>query len=369
MYLDGELDTTSSIDMKNAPIEIAMQRPQPYVKATGMQSLAQPQSSAAANLNAGSIGANKRMYEDVYDQAEQTASKQAKTRPNENEQTSAGSSSEQQSAASQSTSLKEQFIRNITKKFDETAALSSRPITENIMPLSKELTTEKIASIKAKKKAQQRNQVATGVDLEDDLLGSSAQISSRATQDEHNRAKLNLDYTNLSAASTTGFMSGGGDDSDSVMREIVQRECGCRNRFTVLQSPAKQFEKDINAFLQSIKAKEDGANDSSLNNSQMMNASSQISSQQQLSAQKSRPLGYNRFDQERYGGKDETGGFSIDTKLTYQPNGGSISLTPNPNAPPVEPGRYQASQLTQQKTNIIASKPAQMVKYESSRIG
>jgi len=92
------------------------------------------------------------------------------------------------------------------------------------------------------------------------------------------------------------------------------------------------------------------------------------------SAQKTRSLGYNRFDQERYSAKDETGGFSIDTKLTYQPNGGTISLTPNPNGPPLpggvqpatanildiaksqvnKPGTYfQSTQLTQQKTNIM----------------
>ena len=87
--------------------------------------------------------------------------------------------------------------------------------------------------------------------------------------------------------------------------------------------------------------------------------------------------GYNRFDQERYGAKDETGGFSIDTKLTYQPNGGTISLggTPNPNAatpahthdktsgllsnratPTVVTSLSQTStQLTQQKTNIMDS--------------
>jgi hypothetical protein len=87
--------------------------------------------------------------------------------------------------------------------------------------------------------------------------------------------------------------------------------------------------------LQSIKAKEEGTdlnNSSLLNNSQMqINNTSALSNIQANSSQKSRSLGYNRFDQERYSAKDETGGFSIDTKLTYQPNGGTISLTPNAN--------------------------------------
>ncbi len=77
--------------------------------------------------------------------------------------------------------------------------------------------------------------------------------------------------------------------------------------------------------------------------------------------------GYNRFDQERYGAKDETGGFVIDTKLTYQPNGGTISLTPNHNAATPSHNLDKTSnalsrnssqmqtstQLTQQKTNIM----------------
>ncbi len=88
---------------------------------------------------------------------------------------------------------------------------------------------------------------------------------------------------------------------------------------------------------------------------------------QQTNTQKSRSLGYNRFDQERYSAKDETGGFSIDTKLTYQPNGGGISLTPNPNSPAhvtnssldakqntapfnKSSSYFQSSQLTQAKT-------------------
>ena len=86
-------------------------------------------------------------------------------------------------------------------------------------------------------------------------------------------------------------------------------------------------------------------------------------------AQKSR-TGYNRFDQERYAGKGETGGFTIDTQLTYQPTGGAMSLgTPNhPNATPLHDNQNSSSvnnnksseasvsnQLTQQKTNVIAN--------------
>ena len=45
-YLDGEIETTPSID-KNAPLEIAMQRPQPYAKTTTLST--QLNSSASSS--------------------------------------------------------------------------------------------------------------------------------------------------------------------------------------------------------------------------------------------------------------------------------------------------------------------------------
>ena len=119
------------------------------------------------------------------------------------------------------------------------------------------------------------------------------------------------------------------------MREIMQREIVCRNRFSVLQSTGKNFEKEINAFLQIFKAKEatvangstaasatssnlTTASSSSMNASQIIGLASQAPHQsqgQQPQPSQQRSLGYNRFDQERYAIKDETGGFSIDTSL------------------------------------------------------
>lgn len=174
------------------------------------------------------------------------------------------------------------------------------------------------------------------------------------------------------------------------MREISKRESICKNRFSVLQSTGKQFEKDINAFLQLIKAKEDGmaeANGSGLPGSQSgLSQSIALTQQQSQSAgngvnnsQKSRSLGYNRFDQERYTAKDETGGFSIDTKLTYQPNGGTISLTSNTNTSDSSSqfnkplNNNNISQLSQQKSNIVNSSSSTQLnssnksKYQSSQ--
>jgi hypothetical protein len=125
-----------------------------------------------------------------------------------------------------------------------------------------------------------------------------------------------------------------------------------------------------------VKAKEEAGADSQQQQQSALNTSTQLQpggtqvtqAQTQMSQAQQRQMGYNRFDQERYAAKDETGGFSIDTKLTYQPNGGALSLTPNPNASPNDAAQTASnnnnknsnnftpnSQLAPQKTNIIAS--------------
>lgn len=338
-YLDGEVETTASID-KYAPIEIAMQRPQPYSKSSGQKRTA--------------------LQNDEEMDLDLSASKQAKIDYQMNQssgidQNKQSSSQSMQAPASQTT--KELFIGRLAKKFDDQQ--SSRSITDNIMPLSEQLSIEKIVAIKSKKKAQQRTKVSTGVEIDDDLLGPAATGTTQPhiqKKTDESKSKYNFDYT----TSTPGFMSGigsmGTDDSDTIMREIMQRERTVRTRFTVQQSTGKQFDKDISAYLQSIKAKEEGSDQNSsmnntLNNSNALNASQQ-------NTQK-RSLGYNRFDQERYQTKDDTGGFVIDTKLTYQPNGGNMSMTPNPNSSgPTDKSSqlnrsssyFQSTQITQQKS-------------------
>ena len=89
------------------------------------------------------------------------------TSPTSGEKSGSGASTQMQ------TSVKDEISKRITKKFEENAAQSTRAITQNIMPLSEQLTLEKIASIKAKKKALQRKQVSSGVDhMDEDMLGS-----------------------------------------------------------------------------------------------------------------------------------------------------------------------------------------------------
>jgi hypothetical protein len=153
-------------------------------------------------------------------------------------------------------------VGRIAKKFEETAALSSRPITENIMPLSEALTKEKIASIKAKRKAQNRKQVTSGLDIMDDEM---MQQSDKSGMDVTMAGEgVMAKKSSLISSAYDSFLSSvsmvsTADETDAIMREILQRESICRTRFTVLQSTGKQFEKDINAFLQLIKAKEDGS--------------------------------------------------------------------------------------------------------------
>lgn len=131
-FLDGEVETTSSID-KYAPIEIAMQRPQPYVKS--------------------SSGSQKRpALPNDDDDHDISSSKQAKN-DFQMDQSGDQNGDKSQVPASQ----KELFIGRLAKKFDDQQ--SSRPITDNIMPLSDQLSIEKIVSIKLKKKAQQRTKV------------------------------------------------------------------------------------------------------------------------------------------------------------------------------------------------------------------
>lgn len=332
-FLDGEVETTSSID-KYAPIEIAMQRPQPYTKPVSGQKRNALQTEEEMELD---LSASKQAKMDYQETAMDTKT------------------SDNQQAPTQTT--KELFIGRLAKKFDD--QLSSRPITDNIMPLSDQLSIEKIVSIKLKKKAQQRTKVSSGVEIDDDLLGNNATGTGQPQmkKTDENKSKYNFDYTSTAPGFMSGIGSMGTDDSDTIMREIMQRERTCRTRFTILQSTGKQFDKDITAFLIAIKSKEEGAdmNNSSMNLS--MNNSNLNTNQQ--AANKSRTLGYNRFDQERYQTKDETGGFVIDTKLTYQPNGGNMSMTPNPKSPGPNStsnqlnkssSYFQSSQLTQQKT-------------------
>lgn len=315
-FLDGEVETLASID-KNAPLEIAMQRPLPYVKSSATISSSSASAAISQDVEMTDLASSSREGMDVS----------APLIPGIG------------LLDSKADARKDQVIDRLTKKFDETAAQSQRPITENIQQLSEQLTKEKIAAIKAKKKAQQRKQV--NVDIDDEIGASSSLIGGT------------MSAFGTGSAATGVLTSEQIATNDAIMRAMLRNEIVGKTRFTVLQSSGKQFEKDINAFLQQIKAKEDGA--ASIDG--LQNVSGQQAAAMEIKstapAQNTR-VGYNRFDQERYAGKDETGGFGIDTKLTYQPLGGAgIALTPNPSAPtPV----HESSSYPQQVTAPAAQK-------------
>lgn len=104
----------------------------------------------------------------------------------------------------------------------------------------------------------------------------------------------------------------------------------------MLQSNGKQFEKEIMAYLTTAKAREEAGSGIASQMSQPIvgtqaggtAGAAMVAGAGGAGSNANRQMGYNRFDQERYAAKDETGGFSIDTKLTYQPNGGALSLAP-----------------------------------------
>ena len=229
-FLDGEIETSASID-KYAPIEIAMQRPQPYIK------------PSAAN----SAGKRPALGNDDDDESanDSSQSKLAKAEYKMDTSESLNSASQQQQHASAAQTTKELFIGRLAQKFD--SSQSSRPITENIVSLSNELSIEKIVSIKLKKKAQQRTKVSAGVEIDDDLLatngaGQAQSATGKNGNDENSRSLNSLKYNfdNANGSAKMSFVSGisvvGTDDSDTIMREIIQRERVCRNRFSVLQS-------------------------------------------------------------------------------------------------------------------------------------
>jgi parafibromin len=352
-YLDGEILTTPSID-RNAPLEIAMLVPQPYIK-SGIST------NATTSLQTTSTSTNKEQQQQQQQQQQFDIDQNEKSINEENQK----SNDDQPNILTN----KNEFIDRISKKFDETNEHSSRPITANITALSKELTMEKIASLKAKKQALKRKQISsTGDDLISDDIGIEL------TNNNNSQSMSGVGHHQKDIHYVTPSMSS--DESVSIMQEIIQRERVCRNRFSVLQSTGKEFDKDIMAFLQTIKLKEEnhlsnvknGNEISTLINANVntaQNVNTAISNTAPNATQ--RQLGYNRFDQERYGAKDETGGFSIDTKLTYQPNGGSISLANNPNQTPQHPSSRNSistesktpmptsHHLTPQKTNIQAT--------------
>uniref|UniRef100_A0A673LTD5 Parafibromin n=1 Tax=Sinocyclocheilus rhinocerous TaxID=307959 RepID=A0A673LTD5_9TELE len=151
--------------------------------------------------------------------------------------------------------------------------------TDQIRSLSEAMSVEKIAAIKAKIMAKKRSTIKT--DLDDDI-----------TQKQRSFVDAEVDVT----------------------RDIVSRERVWRTRTTILQSSGKNFSKNIFAILQSVKAREEGR---APEQRQTQNQTQTAPYDPAIRNKQPVPAAYNRYDQERFKGKEETEGFKIDTMGTY----------------------------------------------------
>lgn len=148
-------------------------------------------------------------------------------------------------------------------------------ITEHIRSLSDALSEEMIAAIKAKRLAKKRSTIKG-----DDDVGINC-------TDIQTIIEYDVDVT----------------------RDIISRERQWRTRTTILQSTGKNFAKSLFPVLQSIKMREDGGVKPMADQEPTPRATPVRSMPQ--------PTVYNRYDQERFRGKEETEGFKIDTMGTY----------------------------------------------------
>uniref|UniRef100_A0A8C4SJF6 Parafibromin n=1 Tax=Erpetoichthys calabaricus TaxID=27687 RepID=A0A8C4SJF6_ERPCA len=149
--------------------------------------------------------------------------------------------------------------------------------TDQIRSLSEAMSVEKIAAIKAKIMAKKRSTIKT--DLDDDLT----------------------------ALKQRSFV----DAEVDVTRDIVSRERVWRTRTTILQSSGKTFSKNTFAILQSVKAREEGR-------APEQRPAQNATQDPTLRNKQPVPAAYNRYDQERFKGKEaETADFKIDTMGTY----------------------------------------------------
>ncbi|XP_038063550.1 parafibromin-like [Patiria miniata] len=153
--------------------------------------------------------------------------------------------------------------------------------TDQIRSLSDTMSVEKIAAIKAKLRAKKR----TTIKVDDDDLGTGI-LEQRS------------------------FI----DAEVDVTRDIMSRERLWRTRSSILQSTGKDFSKNVFAILQSVKAQEDGKQTKPTT---QQRTEQTPATQQDPRRKQAAQTQYNRYDQERFRGKEETEGFKIDTGGTY----------------------------------------------------
>jgi len=310
-YLDGETTNCMSID-KNAPMEITMAAPI-HVRASAAKRPKLEQHDNTAQLSSQSSGSQKL----------------------------AGADAEEFSSA-----LNSEIRERIAKKLESGVSAGIKIAPDQISDLSDKLTADKIKELKTIRLAKKRNTIVSGDVMDDDLPVAPV---------------------------ATNAVAGSADDAE-LMKEILGRERIWRNRVTILECVGnKSFDKNIFAILQSIKLKEEG---SGLNTSGIVmgQSGSQVQPAGAAAQKSAKTLGYNRFDQERYGAKDDTGGFSINTKGTYQFNA-TIALGGAPETPATQVSQSQlqpqaklgsiVNSMTKTPTASQAAKPGAATQVSS----
>ncbi|ELU13919.1 hypothetical protein CAPTEDRAFT_183964 [Capitella teleta] len=179
----------------------------------------------------------------------------------------------------------------LARKLDAPKEMSMLPDQIRSSSLSDAMTLERISAIRAKIIVRKRTMIKA-----DDEMASGMQRS----------------YI---------------DAEVDVTRDIVSRERMCRVRTSILQSAGKHFAKNIFGILQSLKAREEGSQRGSHSERrEAHHASSHHSSSssnqhteksQPVQAKSSAPTGYSRYEQEKFGNKEETEGFNINTMSSY----------------------------------------------------
>ncbi|XP_064457592.1 parafibromin-like [Ornithodoros turicata] len=188
-------------------------------------------------------------------------------------------------------------------------------VTEQIRSLSEAMSVEKIAAIKAKRLAKKRATIKG-----DDDLG---------LQDMQGILEYDVDVT----------------------RDILSRERQWRTRATVLQSTGKNFAKSIFPILQSIKVREEGGTKQQQPEPTQAPRATPVRAVPQ-------PAVYNRYDQERFRGKEETEGFKIDTMGTYHGmNLKSVTEGTQPKRPPATPSTPAVAVANQPTTTSQVPRP------------
>ncbi|KAI0989891.1 hypothetical protein GJ496_006549 [Pomphorhynchus laevis] len=105
-------------------------------------------------------------------------------------------------------------------------------------------------------------------------------------------------------------------DHTDISKEMIDRERVWRDRTSILQSVYKEFTHNVDAILSAVKAREDGKG-RLLNDSNVDLRKNAVESLHGKTNSNIANTGYSRYDQERFGTRDETDDFEIDIHGTY----------------------------------------------------